>query len=124
MPTWRPPILGAIQAANPGGLSPTESRNVHDNSRALTCKRLIKNCIICWNYLYLSQKPAETDGINSREALLQAVDLRRYPALPFARTPCHRGSIILASFNLSVIAMAKHRVLSGLLMISQDVAEA
>jgi TnpA family transposase len=25
---------------------------------AEACKRLIKNCIICWNYLYLSQKLA------------------------------------------------------------------
>jgi hypothetical protein len=26
---------------------------------AEACKRLIKNCIICWNYLYLSQKLEE-----------------------------------------------------------------
>ncbi|MDQ1390089.1 MAG: hypothetical protein QOF56_3543 [Acidobacteriaceae bacterium] len=28
---------------------------------AEACKRLIKNCIICWNYLYLSQKLAQID---------------------------------------------------------------
>jgi Tn3 transposase DDE domain len=26
---------------------------------AEACKRLIKNCIICWNYLYLSQRLEE-----------------------------------------------------------------
>ena len=40
---------------------------------AEACKRLIKNCIICWNYLYLSQKLAETNDLESREALRQAV---------------------------------------------------
>jgi hypothetical protein len=32
-----------------------------DQEMAEACKRLIKNCIICWNYLYLSQKLAEID---------------------------------------------------------------
>jgi len=36
-------------------------------------KRLIKNCIICWNYLYLSQKLEEITDAESREALLDAV---------------------------------------------------
>jgi hypothetical protein len=36
-------------------------------------KRLIKNCIICWNYLYLSQKLEEITDTESREALLDAV---------------------------------------------------
>jgi TnpA family transposase len=37
------------------------------------CKRLIKNCSTYWNYLYLSQKLAETDDLDRREALVQAV---------------------------------------------------
>jgi hypothetical protein len=37
------------------------------------CKRLIKNCIICWNYLYLSQKLAEMDDPERREAILNAL---------------------------------------------------
>ena len=37
------------------------------------CKRLIKNCIICWNYLYLSQKQEDTEDAASREAFLEAV---------------------------------------------------
>ena len=37
------------------------------------CKLLIKNCIICWNYLYLSQKLEEIEDTASREAFLDAV---------------------------------------------------
>jgi hypothetical protein len=37
------------------------------------CKRLIKNCIVCWNYLYLSQKLAETDDQTTRDTLLEAI---------------------------------------------------
>jgi hypothetical protein len=37
------------------------------------CKRLIKNCSICWNYLYLSQKFAEIDDPVKREEFLKAV---------------------------------------------------
>jgi hypothetical protein len=40
---------------------------------AEACKRLIKNCIICWNYLYLSQKLEDTEDAASREAFLEAV---------------------------------------------------
>ena len=34
---------------------------------AEACKRLIKNCISCWNYLYLSQKIAEINDPAKRE---------------------------------------------------------
>jgi len=37
------------------------------------CRRLIKNAIICWNYLSLSQKIAEADSKERRQALLAAV---------------------------------------------------
>jgi TnpA family transposase len=37
------------------------------------CKRLIKNCIVCWDYLYLSQKLAETTDPEARERLLAAI---------------------------------------------------
>ena len=40
---------------------------------AEACKRLIKNCIICWNYLYLSQRLEEIEDAASREAFLDAV---------------------------------------------------
>ena len=44
-----------------------------DQEMAEACKRLIQNCIICWNYLYLSQKLEEITDTESREALLDAV---------------------------------------------------
>ena len=44
----------------------------HEQESADGCKRLIKNCIVCWNYLYLSQKLAETTDAEQRETLLQA----------------------------------------------------
>jgi TnpA family transposase len=37
------------------------------------CRRLIKNAIICWNYLYLSQKIAQEPDAERRQALLAAV---------------------------------------------------
>src|SRR4029079_15961276 len=37
------------------------------------CKRLIKNAITCWNYLYLSQKISEVIGSEAREILFQAI---------------------------------------------------
>ena len=36
---------------------------------AVGCKRLIKNSIICWNYLYLSDKLAKSDKKNENEML-------------------------------------------------------
>src|SRR5271157_3876087 len=44
-----------------------------DQEMAEACKRVIKNCIICWNYLYLSQKLEEIKDTASREAFLDAV---------------------------------------------------
>ena len=44
-----------------------------DQQMAEACKRLIKNCIICWNYLYLSQKFADIDDPLKREEFLKAV---------------------------------------------------
>jgi TnpA family transposase len=37
------------------------------------CRRLIKNSIICWNYLYLTQKIAEEHSEEQRQTLLAAV---------------------------------------------------
>src|SRR6202011_143141 len=44
-----------------------------DQEMAEACKRLIKNCIICWNYLYLSQKLEEMTDTESRQVFLDAV---------------------------------------------------
>jgi len=37
------------------------------------CRRLIKNAIICWNHLYLTQKIAEAESEERRQELLMAV---------------------------------------------------
>lgn len=37
------------------------------------CNRLIRNVIICWNYLYLSQKIAEETDEERRQAIIEAV---------------------------------------------------
>ena len=37
------------------------------------CRRLIKHAIICWNYVYLSQKIAQEESRERRQELLTAV---------------------------------------------------
>ena len=60
----------AVSVGNPREFLQAEKE---DQEMAEACKRLIKNCIICWNYLYLSQKLAEIDDPAKREELLQAM---------------------------------------------------
>jgi hypothetical protein len=62
----------AVSVGNPREFLQAEKE---DQEMAEACKRLIKNCIICWNYLYLylSQKLEEITDAESREALLDAV---------------------------------------------------
>lgn len=40
---------------------------------AESCNRLIKNAIICWNYLYLSQKLEQMDNAEQKDKLLSAI---------------------------------------------------
>ncbi|MBN9412315.1 MAG: Tn3 family transposase [Candidatus Paracaedimonas acanthamoebae] len=40
---------------------------------AESCNRLIKNAIICWNYLYLSQKLEGMDSLEQKDKLLSAI---------------------------------------------------
>ena len=37
------------------------------------CKRLIKNAIVCWNYLYLSQRILNEKDEERRQALLTTI---------------------------------------------------
>jgi TnpA family transposase len=60
----------AVSVGNPREFLQAEK---DDQEMAEACKRLIKNCIICWNYLYLSQKFAEIDDPVKREEFLQAL---------------------------------------------------
>ena len=40
---------------------------------AEACNRLIKNSIICWNYLYLAGQVEKAPDINARENLLRLI---------------------------------------------------
>jgi TnpA family transposase len=60
----------AVSVGNPREFLQAEKE---DQEMAEACKRLIKNCIICWNYLYLSQQLGEIGDAASREAFLHAV---------------------------------------------------
>lgn len=55
--------------------SPREFLNAEkeDQKLAEACKRLINNCIVCWNYLYLSQQFAAIDDPAKREEFVQAL---------------------------------------------------
>jgi TnpA family transposase len=60
----------AVSVGNPREFLQAEKQ---EQEMAEACKRLIKNCIICWNYLYLSHKLAEMDDPERREAILNAL---------------------------------------------------
>jgi TnpA family transposase len=60
----------AVSVGNPREFLQAEKG---DQEMAEACKRLIKNCIICWNYLYLSQKLEEIEDAATRQVFLDAV---------------------------------------------------
>jgi TnpA family transposase len=60
----------AVSVGNPREFLQAEK---HEQELAEGCKRLIKNCLVCWNYLYLSQKLAETTAAAQRARLLHAI---------------------------------------------------
>lgn len=49
------------------------SKTKEDQEVAEACNRLIKNSIICWNYLYLTRKLAQIDNDEAREQLLKTI---------------------------------------------------
>lgn len=60
----------AVSVGNPREFLQAEKE---DQDMAEACKRLIKNGIICWNYLYLAQKLAEIDDLAQRAEFLKAL---------------------------------------------------
>ena len=60
----------AVSVGNPREFLQAEKE---DQEMAEACKRLIKNCIICWNYLYLSQKLEEIEDAATRQVFLDAM---------------------------------------------------
>src|ERR1700752_2745154 len=59
----------AVSVGNPREFLQAEKE---DQEMAEACKRLIKNCIICWNYLYLSQKLEQIEDAVTRQVFLDA----------------------------------------------------
>ncbi len=60
----------AVSIGNPREFTQADKQ---EQEVAEGCKRLTKNAITCWNYLYLSQKISETMGPEAREILFQAI---------------------------------------------------
>ncbi len=63
-------VTRAVSIGNPREFIQAEKQ---EQEVAEGCKRLIKNSITCWNYLYLSQKLGETALPEKRETMLQAI---------------------------------------------------
>jgi TnpA family transposase len=63
-------LTRAVSVGNPRELVYTEK---YEQEIAEGCKRLIKNAITCWNYLYLSQKLEEADSLENYQVLLHAI---------------------------------------------------
>jgi len=60
----------AVSVGNPREFLQAEK---HEQELAEGCKRLIKNCLMCWNYLYLAQKLGETTDAEQRKRFLHAL---------------------------------------------------
>ena len=58
-----------------------------DQEVAEACRRLIKNAIVCWNYLYLSRAVAEEKNEDRRAALIEAI--RNGSAITWAHFNLH-----------------------------------
>ncbi len=60
----------AVAVGNPREYTQAEKE---DQEIAESCNRLIKNSIICWNYLYLTQKLSRMENKESKDRLLIAI---------------------------------------------------
>ena len=60
----------AVAIGNPREFTQSEKE---DQEVAEACNRLIKNSIVCWNYLYLSHRLARAEGPEQKEVLLAAL---------------------------------------------------
>ena len=58
-------LTRAVSVGSPREFVQTEKQ---EQEIAEACRRLVKNSIICWNYLYLSQKIADCENNHDREA--------------------------------------------------------
>ena len=60
----------AVAVGNPREFTQAQKE---DQEIAESCNRLIKNCVICWNYLYLSQKLARAETEKAKNLLLTEI---------------------------------------------------
>jgi len=60
----------AISVGNAREMTQTEKE---EQEIAEACKRIIKNAIVCWNYLYLTQRIADETDADARETFLDTV---------------------------------------------------
>jgi len=60
----------SVAVGNPREFTQAEKE---EQEIAEACNRLIKNSIICWNYLYLARRIEKTDDAEAREALLRQI---------------------------------------------------
>jgi len=60
----------AVAVGNPREFTQAEKE---EQEVAEACNRLIKNCIICWNYLYLSKKLAQAETREAKGNLLTTI---------------------------------------------------
>ena len=60
----------AVAVGNPREFTQAEKE---EQEIAEGCNRLIKNCVVCWNYLYLSQKLTRAETKEAKDHLLTAI---------------------------------------------------
>ena len=60
----------AVAIGNPREFTQTEKE---EQEIAEACNRLIKNSIICWNYLYLARQVENAPDADTREKLLRLI---------------------------------------------------
>ena len=63
-------LTRAVAVGNPREFVQTEKE---EQEIAEACNRLIKNSIICWNYLYLTKKIIQFKDIEQKETLKKAI---------------------------------------------------
>ena len=63
----------AVAVGNPREFTQAEKE---EQERAEACNRLIKNSIICWNYLYLARQPEKAPDAETRKNILRLIATR------------------------------------------------
>ena len=63
-------LTRAVAVGNPREFVQTEKE---EQDIAEACNRLIKNSIICWNYLYLTKKMIQCKDVEQKETLKKAI---------------------------------------------------